>query len=260
MDTFIRWFFSDRPWVSLLIIVVAAVVWVKMNRFFKRRLIANADTANRMTSLHLALAVSKGLVAILAVIFVLQVNGVDVPGMIAGLGVAGIIVGFALQDLLKDLIMGMAIVWDNSFALGDVIRVGELEGEVLSFNFKSTKVRDIRTGDVVTFCNRDVATIDVLSDWLDIDVPFSYETSAVEAREVCGQITDCVKRIGGVTSADFVGTQELAASSISYRIRLHCTPASRYAARRAALGVVQDVFAERGLEFPYDHLDVQLCK
>ena len=260
METFLLWLLSSKPWISLAIILIALIAWYRADRFFKKRLIANASSANRETSLHLALVVVKCIVTVVAAIIVLSVNGVDVPGMVAGLGVAGIIVGFALQDLLKDLIMGTTIVWENTFALGDVIRVGEFEGEVLSFNFKSTKIRDIRTGDVVTFCNRDVATIQVVSDWMDIDVPVAYEVEAADAREICAEIARRCEQIEGVASAEFVGTQELAASSISYRVRLHCTPASRYPARRAAIGAAQDVFAERGLAFPYDHLDVQLCK
>ncbi|WP_321971882.1 mechanosensitive ion channel family protein [Paratractidigestivibacter sp.] len=251
---------SEKPWISLSIILIGGFIWFRLDRHFKKCLIAHANTATRQTSLNLALMVAKGAVAAFAVIFVLQVNGVDVPGMIAGLGVAGIIVGFALQDLLKDLIMGTAIVWDNTFALGDVIRVGNFEGKVLSFNFKSTKVQDIRTGNVVTFCNRDVATIEVVSDWLDIDVPVAYEVEAADAREICAEVARRCERIDSVNSAEFIGTQELAASSIVYRVRLHCDPASRYAVRRAANSAAQDVFAERDLAFPYDHLDVQLCK
>lgn len=258
MNEFAAYFMSEKPWLSIAIIAAGYVAWTKFEAFMSAGALGGAVSKSHKNEMRITLTLAKGLVAVLIGILVLQANGVNVPGLIASLGIVGVVVGFALQDVLKDLVMGADIVWDNFFSVGDVVRIGDCEGKVVDFNFKATKVRTLASNSVVTFCNRDVATVEVVSDQLDIDVPMCYDVQLGEARKTCQEIVRRCEKLEDVSSVEFMGTQDLGESEIDYRVRLHCTPAHRYDVRRAALAVVQDVFEERGLEFPFRRLDVNV--
>lgn len=256
MDQLIKYLLSEKPWISLALLVAGYFAWVHIQGFLERSIVDDETTPERHANIRLTISVAKWVAFVILVALILQYNGIDVPGIVTGLGVAGIVVGFALQDALKDVIMGANIVWDNYFAVGDVVRLGDCEGVVVAFNFKCTRLQDIKTGNIVTISNRSISQVEVLSDWLDIDVPMGYDVDAQRGRETCGAVVERVCALDGVTSAEMIGTQEIAASNIVYRVRLHCDPSRRYAVRRAAQAAVQDVFAERGLEFPLERLSV----
>ena len=81
---------------------------------------------------------------IIVFILILQINGIDVSSMVAGLGVVGIIVGFIVQDAFKDIIRGVGIISDNYFKVGDIVKYDSIEGKVISLGIKTTKIQDIR--------------------------------------------------------------------------------------------------------------------
>ena len=255
MNDIADYLLSNKPWVSLAAIAGAAFCWSQLEQLVRAHLAKSADEP-RASSLRVMMMVGKGVVFAAVALFVFAVNGVDVPGIAASLGVAGIIVGFALQDVLKDLIMGITIFWDGYYAVGDVVRYGNCEGVVVALNFKSTKLRDIKTGNVVSVSNREISQAEVLSDWLDVCLPMGYEVPAKKARELAAEFAKRAAGLDAVTSAEFCGTQELGASSVSYLVRLHCEPAVRYVIRRKAQDLIQDLYAERGVSFPYDRLEV----
>ncbi|MEZ5333031.1 MAG: mechanosensitive ion channel family protein [Thermoanaerobaculia bacterium] len=81
--------------------------------------------------------------------------GVDVTALIAGLGVGGIAVGLALQDVLKDTFAALSIVLDKPFELGDFIVVDELAGNIEHIGIKTTRVRSL-SGEQLVFGNGDL--------------------------------------------------------------------------------------------------------
>ena len=259
MDAPLDYFLTYKPWVTLLLIALIVVFWRKFVGIFADRLIKNEGRSDKRANMELSLNVVKWIIAIVMFAIILQVNDVDVPGIVAGLGIAGIVVGFALQDILKDLIMGASIVWDGYFAVGDVVRFQNFEGTVVSFNFKSTKINDINTGNTVTISNRNISEIEVLSDWCILNVPLPYDLSVAESREVMGEITELISKMENVSYARAIGTQKFDDSAIYQMINAHCIDiAQRYAVLRGMRDIVCEVLEERGIAIPYKQLDVHM--
>ena len=77
-------------------------------------------------------SIVAGALGIITVLTVLEIFGINVTSMLAGVGIAGIIIGVALQDSLKDIIRGFVIISDNYYEMGDVIKFGENVGVVES--------------------------------------------------------------------------------------------------------------------------------
>lgn len=89
----------------------------------------------------------------IAMILILSNLGVNVTGLIAGLGVGGIAIGLAAQGIFADLFAALAILFDRPFRKGDAIRVDAMQGTVEEIGLKSTRIRAL-TGEQVILANK----------------------------------------------------------------------------------------------------------
>ena len=83
---------------------------------------------------------AKNLLTILGLITALGTLGVDVSAMVAGLGLTGFALGFALKDILSNLISGILILLYEPFKLNDSIVVDKYEGKVVDINLRYTTI------------------------------------------------------------------------------------------------------------------------
>ncbi len=110
---------------------------------------------------HAALASAMGIIRLLvtvalfavALILILSNLGVNVTGLIAGLGVGGIAIGLAAQGIFADLFAALAILFDRPFRKGDSIKYDTTSGTVEDIGLKSTRIRSI-TGELVIVANK----------------------------------------------------------------------------------------------------------
>ena len=181
MERILAYFGSYKFIFSLCTVAAALVCWLLLrhliHRFTEKITSTGALSGRRQTYLALTLNFAWGLLALLALIFVLQIHGVNVSSLVAGLGIIGAIVGLALQDMLKDVIMGMNILTGEYFAVGDVVKYGEVTGEVVQFSLRATKLRELATGNLVTVSNRNIFQVSQLSNELYLTVSTSYATA-----------------------------------------------------------------------------------
>ena len=196
------------------------------------------------------------MLALLALILVLQVHGVNVSSLIAGLGIIGAIVGLALQDMLKDVIMGTNILTGEYFAVGDVIKYGDLIGEVVQFSLRSTKIRELATTNIVTVSNRNIFEATRVSNELFITVPTSYADDPNTIEPFLQQLAREISALPDVESCDFLGLSNLGEYSVDYLWGLRAKPAVQSAVRRRVLGHIRHRFAENGFTIPYPQMDV----
>jgi small-conductance mechanosensitive channel len=97
----------------------------------------------------------RGLTFLVVAVIALHNIGVNVTGLIATLGVGGIAIALALQNILGDLFAALSIVLDKPFMVGDAIAVDQFEGNVEHVGLKTTRVRSIN-GEQVVFSNTDL--------------------------------------------------------------------------------------------------------
>lgn len=180
----------------------------------------------------------------------------NVSSLIAGLGIIGAIVGLALQDMLKDVIMGTNILTGEYFAVGDVIKYGDLTGEVVQFSLRSTKIRELATNNIVTVSNRNIFEATRVSNELFITVPTSYADDPNTIEPFLQQLAREISALPDVESCDFLGLSNLGEYSVDYLWGLRAKPAVQSAVRRRALGHIRHRFAENGFAIPYPQMDV----
>ncbi|EDP74496.1 hypothetical protein HG1285_01508 [Hydrogenivirga sp. 128-5-R1-1] len=93
---------------------------------------------DRVNVLNLLANFSYMSILVLGVLTSLGVVGVDVTALITGLGLTGFALGFAMKDIISNLLAGVLIILYSPFRVGDRIRVGSYEGEVLEINLRYT--------------------------------------------------------------------------------------------------------------------------
>lgn len=244
--------------ISALIIAAAVGIWIALRRGYKKYISHEQAKGQRATLVRISFGLFQLLVAVGAVILVLQVNGKNVNSILAGLGLISAIVGLALQDVLKDYLMGIHIIKDHYFMVGDVVKYGDIEGEVVSFTMQTTTLRNIDDNTVTTICNRNITEITKLPApcMVNIDLPLSYDEDVKKVNKVLADISEQIGRLPGIDSSIYKGTQAFESSAIVYRLRFFCAPADKFERRRDVLRTVQSGLEAADIHIPYEQLDV----
>ncbi|MEA3033735.1 MAG: hypothetical protein QOH86_1751, partial [Sphingomonadales bacterium] len=111
---------------------------------------------NSHTTLGSAVGIIRLLVTItlfaIAIILILDNLGVNVTGLVAGLGIGGIAIGLAAQGIFSDLFAALSILFDKPFRKGESIRFGDVSGSVENIGLKTTRIRSI-SGEQVVVAN-----------------------------------------------------------------------------------------------------------
>jgi small-conductance mechanosensitive channel len=141
-----------------LVVVLQGAIWINgIVTFFIGRLTRHPDgQPGAPTMIGKALTFMGQLIVwSLAVLLVLDNLGVNVTALVTGLGIGGVAVALALQNVLGDLFASLSIVLDKPFEVGDFINVDNLNGTVESVGLKTTRVRSL-TGEQPVFSNADL--------------------------------------------------------------------------------------------------------
>lgn len=141
-----------------VIIIVGA--WMQVGiwasaalRFYLQRR-TKLDAASQ-TSLSILLFGAQLLIWAIFILLALDNLGVNITALVAGLGVGGVAVALATQTLLGDLFASLSIAFDKPFAIGDALKIDDVEGTVEQIGLKSTRLRSV-TGEQVILANADV--------------------------------------------------------------------------------------------------------
>lgn len=237
--------------ISFLIYRVIAYFLSEKNKSLK------LFTSNRSkTYLRLIRSVIRYLFIMITILILLQINGINVSSMLAGVGIAGVIFGFAIQDVLKDIIKGLDIISDQYFQVGDVIKYKGMEGKVLAIGLKCTKIKDIRTANVVSISNRNIEEVEVVSDFIDVFIPLPYELKLNKAEEVVLEIVDEVKKLELVNDSEYKGVSKLDDSSINYYLKVYCAPINKLQANRDTIRTILSVLEKHNISVPYKQIDI----
>lgn len=257
-----QFFINKHVWIILLTIIISIILLGAKDRILNRaiRRIERRDNSREfkreITYIKLAKHIINYVIIIIAFLFILQLLGFNVSSLIAGLGVVSVIAGLALQDALKDIIMGFNIIVDNYFSVGDIIKIGDVEGKVIELGVKSTKLKDVNNDNIFVIANRNISQSLRLSDQLVVDVPVSYDEPTEKIEKLIDIMVEQISQCPNIKGAKYLGISEFKDSSVAYRIMIYCSPEYKLASRRYALRIIKLTLDANNIIIPYNQLDI----
>ncbi len=152
VDTFV-----GKPIVTLVLILQATLYASGFTRRYlnSMRLRRGREDPSRVSSFGILSFAAQIALWSVALLVALQNLGFEITALVAGFGIGGIAIAFALQNILGDIFCSVAIILDKPFAVGDFIIVGEQLGVVENIGIKTTRVRSL-WGEQIIFSNADL--------------------------------------------------------------------------------------------------------
>ncbi|MFN2432193.1 MAG: mechanosensitive ion channel family protein [Gemmatimonadota bacterium] len=250
------------PRVALALMVLLAFVGLSLViTLLLRRVFARTHLEKDVADLLLTLAryVVIGFGAMVA----LENLGFNVTSVIAGLGIAGIALGFAAKDSLANFIAGITILWDRPFRVGDRIDVAGSTGIVRKITLRTTRLDTVRN-EVVILPNQTMVTEKIVNHTmrpsLRVDVPFgiAYGEDVKAAREVVLATVAGDDAVRPKPEPAVVVT-ELASSSVNMELRVWLKdPRTEIQARLRYLEKVKAALDAAGIEIPFPQVTVHV--
>jgi small-conductance mechanosensitive channel len=184
--------------------------------------------------------------------------GFDVTALVAGLGVTGIAVALAVQNMLGDMFASLSIVLDKPFEVGDYVIIDQLEGTVEKIGLKTTRVRSL-SGEQIIFANADMlkSRIRNLKRMEERRVAFRVTVTTQTPRDVLERIPDMLREIVSVqpeTRFDRSHFQSIGESGLVFEVVYFMLrpdyPSYMKAQQDINFGIVKR-FQSDGIEFAY---------
>ena len=259
-ETFFNNFFSNKLFSSVVVVLISLIIYNVLNNIInsnrKNSKVKFMISNKSETYIKMISSVVKYVFLILTVLVILQINDVDVSGMLAGLGIVSVVIGLAIQDALKDIIRGINILSDEYFKVGDIVKYDKYEAKVLVIGLKTTKIQSIVDQNVISIANRNIEKIEVVSKQLDIEIPLSYELSKVDAENVIKTIVDSLNENKQIEKCEYRGINKIDESSLNYLVRIWCNPETKPQIRRDSICTIIDILEKNKIEIPYNQIDV----
>lgn len=192
-------------WAVVLAVAWQAALWGKVlvgygiDGFIRKR---SEEDPDGESALRASMGVVKLLAAVAVYVLVgltaLDNLGVNVTALVAGLGVGGIAVALAVQNVVRDLLASLSIVLDKPFVAGDFIIVGDEMGTVEAIGLKTTRVRSL-SGEQLVFGNDDLLSSRIRNyrrmneRRIVFAVSILYETPIETVKRVPGMIREAIE-------------------------------------------------------------------
>jgi MscS family membrane protein len=159
----------EKAFISFSILQVAAVLSSFLTQLLERQLFSKAIGADFQKTVPQSLirVLSSVLIWSLALVLVFDNLGIQITALVTGLGVGGIAIALAAQNILGDLFAALTISFDKPFKIGDHLVIGELRGIVEHIGIKTTRLRGPQ-GEFLVFGNEDILKSRI-SNFLDFE-------------------------------------------------------------------------------------------
>src|SRR5437870_3437651 len=213
-----------------------------------------ARVEQRTETLRLVIrSVSKAVLILVVVLTISSELGFNIGPVLASAGIVGLAVGFGAQSLVKDVISGFFILFEDQFGIGDVVKIGDFTGVVERMTLRATVLRNLE-GQVYVVPNGNIQNLIVMTKgWsravLDVTVPL---------KEELARVFDVLQRIGARLAQDWpdrileqpvvLGVEKLDDSGVTIRSIVKTPPFKHADVLREWRRRVKDEFDKAGIE------------
>ncbi len=267
------WFMTHGIRILVLILIFLVLYLIArhfipllVKRVVSRRMagVSETEIKKRVDTISSVLVSICGIViAIIAVLTILPEFGVNITALIAGLGIAGLAFAFGAQRLIRDIISGMFILFEDQYRVGDVVNVAGFGGLVEEIGLRRTVLRDL-DGVVHSVSN---GAIEVASNStrvfsrVNLNISVGYGESLDRVIEVtnrvCQEMAEDPKwKADFVTTPKVLRVDNLGDSGIDIKIMGDTKPSRHWDVMGELRLRIKRTFDEEGIEIPWPHTKV----
>jgi len=259
--------------IAILVTTGIVLAIIESNRFIsayllktKKKMGKKSEATQKMQTLIPVIRTAINIAAgFIGGIIILGQLGVNTTPILAGAGIVGLAVGFGSQTLVKDLINGLFILFEESIRVGDYVDVGKDGGMVEAIGLRTAKLRDA-SGNVHIVPN---STIDSVINYgkefsrAVIDIGVAYKEDADEVIAILSEIGEGMRQDPEyedniLEPFEVLGLQTFDDSAIIIRCRFTTKPLKQWGLKREFNRRVKRVFDERGIEIPFPHRTIYM--
>lgn len=222
------------------------------------RLAGGWDERRVATLSGLVKSVIKYTIYFIGGVMVLDELGVPTTSILAGAGVLGIAVGFGAQNLVRDVLSGFFILFEDQFAVGDYVKVASAEGTVEEFGLRVTRVR-VWTGEihiipngkiehVVNYSRGGMGVVLEVTVALDADLDRAIDIINKVCHEVAEERSEEV-----VEEPQVLGVTGLDSSGATMQIFGKVNPMQQWSFARELRKRIKEAFDQENIEIPYPY-------
>lgn len=256
LDDYVQRFFDIVliAWVTYQVIHAVEI----LIDYVTRRALKDRDEGDAESAIQALSLVSKIILWFIGILLILSNVGVDITSLIAGLGIGGIAVAFAVKDLLSDLFSSFTIYFDKPFKVGDFIVVGSTAGTVKQIGLKTTRIKSLQ-GEEVVIPNQQL-TAETVQNYkrmerrrIEFSLGVTYDTGIKKVEKIPQMIQEVIEATDNV---EFGRThfRRFGDSALEFEIVYHVTSGdyqlfmdSQHAIN---LGIMR-AFDKAGIDFAY---------
>ncbi len=259
------WLAIGQGLIKIIAILIVANILVRIGKVAVHNIFKIRDRSPLRTSERREETLSKLLdnvlsyvIYFIAFMMILTVLTIDVKALLAGAGIVGLAVGFGAQSLVKDILSGFFIIFEDQFSVGDHIRVGQFEGDVEAIGLRTTKIKSW-TGELHILPNGSITQVTNFSlnnSVAVVDVAIAYQEDIEKAEKVIGELLEKLPEQYEeiVKAPELLGVQNLGASEIILRITAETMPMKHLYIARMIRKEVKLILDESGIEIPFPRL------
>lgn len=265
-------FFALPGWADMTarVVFLFTVVWQAIEvalafiRFAAHRVLAKDEDGDgetdpgAATASHMVTLLARITLWALGGLFVLSNLGIEITSLIAGLGIGGIAIAFALQGILSDLFASFSIYFDKPFRIGDFVTIGNDSGTIEKIGIKSTRIRAL-TGEELVVSNAELTTARVQNykKMAERRIAFrfgiTYDASSAQVQKVIDIISDIIENAEGaqLDRAHFV---EFGDSALNFEVVYYVTSpdyAQYLDIQQSVNFQLMDALEQEGIEFAF---------
>lgn len=246
--------------VIFLVTVVGAGFVAKSAKKLSARRIKSPEL------LQLIFRVTRWTLLIIGTVVALDQVNFNVTGFIAGLGVAGFTIGFALQDIAKNFISGLLLLYRQPFIIGDAVKISTFTGVITEINIRDTVLKTY-DGELVIIPNQEVFENPIVNYThtklrrQQVTIGLGYEEDSEKAREL---FLNAVQGVEGVeqTPAPSIYVSELGESALIMKVYYWCDQKEEnvFDVKSQVITAIKLISEENGINLPYPIQTIRLEK
>lgn len=219
---------------------------------------ATSRRAQRMSSVgSLLKSVISFVIAAVVMVTVLAEVGINIGPILASAGIAGVALGFGAQNLVKDFLAGIAMMFEDQLGVGDVVDMEVASGTVVSLGLRTTTLRGadgtrwhVRNGEIRRVGNSSQGEAVVITD-----LPLSYRADTAKAGEIalaCAEDVANSEEFASdvISQPELQGVTAMSAEAVTIRVVTSVVAGSQWAYGRAVRGAIKAGFDQAGIISP----------